>query len=55
MSRVIHLRGSDITINFPNSEEVHWACGKVECDCDELTDQLLDLEREERDYESDCY
>lgn len=28
----------------------HWACGKVVCDCDEQTDNLMDAEyREETD------
>lgn len=26
------------------ASEVHWACGKVDCDCDYETDNLMDYE-----------
>lgn len=32
---------------------VHWACGRVDCNCDEVTDQLLDDQMREREA-NDC-
>ena len=29
---------------IPLEEETHWACKKVNCDCDEQTQQWLDEE-----------
>jgi hypothetical protein len=27
-------------------EQPHWACGKVDCDCDEQTENLMERERD---------
>ena len=42
------------TINL----EIHWACGRINCDCDEQTDALLDEQMREEDepaFLADCY
>jgi len=33
----------------------HWACGKVNCDCDEQTNALMDEEARNDEYPADCY
>jgi len=48
----------DLTAKFDDEfyrrmNEPHWACGKVDCDCDELTDAALDNDMRDREEAND--